>query len=333
MRESEAIYVAGHTGLLGSALVRRLRAMGYHNLLLPKHSDLDLTDAAAVQKFFAQQRPQYVFLAAARVGGILANSSCPANFIFENLRIQTNVIHAAYRSGVERLLFAGSSCIYPRLAPQPLSEQSLLTGPLEFTNRPYAVAKIAGIEMCWAYNRQYKTQFLAAMLTNLYGPGDNYHPTDSHLIPALIRRMHEAKVGGAEQVTVWGTGTPRREFLYSEDAADACIFLLNLSEGSFAELVGSVENPPLINVGWGIDMTIREVAELVAEVVGLNQAPAFDPTKPDGTPRKLMNTSRLTSLGWQPRTSLRLGLWETYRDYCSHLADKHSVVEVGTWED
>jgi GDP-L-fucose synthase len=330
MHTSDAIYVAGHTGLLGSALVRRLRAMGYNNLLLATHRDLDLTDAAAVQKFFVRERPQYVFLAAARVGGIVANSSFPANFIFENLRIQTNVIHEAYRSGVERLLFAGSSCIYPKLAPQPLCEDALLTGPLEFTNRPYAVAKISGIEMCWAYNRQYKTQFLAAMLTNLYGPGDNYHPSNSHLIPALIRKMHDAKASSAEQAVVWGTGTPRREFLYSDDAADACVFLLNLSEERFADLVGSVEEPPLINVGWGTDMTIREVAELIAEVIGLDRPFAFDPTKPDGTPRKLMNTDRLTSLGWQPRIDVREGLREAYKDFCAHIAEGRSVLEVGT---
>jgi GDP-L-fucose synthase len=330
MRASDTIYVAGHTGLLGSALVRRLRAMGYNNLVLPKHRDLDLTDSAAVQQFFARERPRYVFLAAAKVGGILANSSFPADFIFENLRIQTNVIHEAYRSGVERLLFAGSSCIYPKLASQPLREDSLLTGPLEFTNRPYAVAKIAGIEMCWAYNRQFKTQFLAGMLTNLYGPGDNYHPSNSHLIPALIHRMHEAKVNGAEPAVVWGTGTPRREFLYSDDAADACIFLVNLPEEQFAGLVDNVENPPLINVGWGMDMTIREVAGLVAEVVGVVHGLTFDATKPDGTPRKLMDTSRLTSLGWQPRTKLREGLRETYKDFCSHLAEGRSILEVGT---
>jgi len=330
MRTSDAVYVAGHTGLLGSALVRRLRAMGYNNLVLATHRDLDLTDAVAVQKFFARERPQYVFLAAAKVGGILANSSFPANFIFENLRIQTNIIHEAYRSGVERLLFAGSSCIYPKLAPQPLCEDSLLTAPLEPTNRPYAVAKIAGIEMCWAFNRQYKTQFLAAMLTNLYGPGDNYHPSNSHLIPALIRKMHEAKVSGTEQAVVWGTGTPRREFLYSDDAADACIFLLKLSEERYAELVGDVERPPLVNVGWGKDMTIRELAELIAEVVGLDQVLTFDPTKPDGTPRKLMNTSRLNSLGWQPRIGLREGLLEAYKDFCSHIAERRSTLEVGT---
>jgi GDP-L-fucose synthase len=330
MHTSDAIYVAGHTGLLGSALVRRLRAMGYNNLLLATHRDLDLTDASAVQKFFARERPQYVFLAAAKVGGILANSSYPADFIFENLRIQTNIIHEAYRSGVERLLFAGSSCIYPKLAPQPLCEDALLTGPLEPTNRPYAVAKISGIEMCWAYNRQYKTRFLAAMLTNLYGPGDNYHPSNSHLIPALIRKMHEAKISSTEQPVVWGTGTPRREFLYSDDAADACVFLLNLSEERFVELVGSAEEPPLINVGWGADMTIREVAELISDVVGLDRGLTFDSTKPDGTPRKLMDTSRLNSLGWQPRIGLREGLLEAYKDFCTHIAESRSTLEVGT---
>jgi GDP-L-fucose synthase len=330
MRTSDIIYVAGHTGLLGSALVRRLHAKGYNNLLLATHRDLDLADSTAVQEFFARERPQYVFLAAAKVGGILANSSFPASFIFENLRIQTNVIHEAYRSGVDRLLFAGSSCIYPKLAPQPLCEDALLTGPLESTNRPYAVAKIAGIEMCWAYNRQYKTRFLAGMLTNLYGPGDNYHPRNSHLIPALIRKMHEAKIRGAEQAVVWGTGAPRREFLHSDDAAEACIFLLNLSEERFADLVGSVESPPLVNVGWGKDITVREVAELVAEVVGLDHPLTFDSTKPDGTPRKLMNTSRLTSLGWQPRIGLREGLIQTYQDFCSHIAQSRTTLEVAT---
>jgi GDP-L-fucose synthase len=330
MHASDSIYVAGHTGLLGSALVRRLRVMGYSNLLLATHRDLDLTDATAVGKFFARARPQYVFLAAAKVGGILANYSFPANFIFDNLNIQTNVIDAAYRSGVERLLFAGSSCIYPRLAAQPMHEDTLLTGPLEFTNRPYAVAKIAGIEMCWAYNRQYKTQFLAAMFTNLYGPGDNYHPTNSHLIPALIRKMHEAKTGGARQAVVWGTGTPRREFLYSDDAAAACIFLLSLPQDRFADLVSSPENPPLVNVGWGTDLTIREVAELIAQVVGLKQELIFDPAKPDGTPRKLMDTSRLTALGWKPHTQLRAGLEQTYKDFCSRIPETCSTQEVGT---
>jgi GDP-L-fucose synthase len=328
MRISDIIYVAGHTGLLGSALVRRLRAMGYGNLLLVKHSDLDLTDSVAVRQFFVRERPQHVFVAAAKVGGILANSSFPADFIFENLRIQTNIIHEAYRSGVEQLLFAGSSCIYPKFADQPLREDSLLTGSLEPTNRPYAVAKIAGIEMCWAYNRQYKTQFLAAMLTNLYGPGDNYHPSNSHLIPALIRRIHEAKVSGAAPAMVWGTGTPRREFLYSDDAADACIFLLNLPKERLTELMSGTENPPLVNVGCGVDMTVREVAELIAEVVGLDRGLIFDSTKPDGTPRKLLDTNHLTSLGWRPQTDFREGLRRTYKDFCGQLTGSFSDREV-----
>lgn len=328
MRPTDSIYVAGHTGLLGSALVRRLRAAGYENLLLAKHSELDLTDSRAVRAFFERESPRYVFLAAAKVGGILANYSFPADFIAENLSIQLNVIKAAHDSGVERLLFAGSSCIYPKLALQPLREECLLTGPLEFTNRPYAVAKIAGIEMCWASNRQYQTRFLAAMFTNLYGQGDNYHPLNSHLIPALIRKMHEATVRHARQVEIWGSGTPRREFLYSNDAADACIFLLNLSPEEFARLTQSVENPPLINVGWGSDMTIREIAELVAQVVGFNGGLTFDPSKPDGTPRKLLDTSRLTSLGWRPRTALEEGLRQTYQDFCSHHAEDQSTVGI-----
>ena len=320
MRLSDSIYVAGHTGLLGTALVRRLQEMGYGNLLLAKHSELDLTDSGAVRTFFERERPRYVFLTAAKVGGILANSSLPAEFVFKNLSIQLNVINESYRTGVERLLFVGSSCIYPKLAAQPLREDSLLSGPLEFTNRPYAVAKIAGIEMCWAYNRQYKTQFLAGMLTNLYGPGDNYHPTNSHLIPALMRRMHEAKVGQLEQAVIWGTGTPRREFLYSEDAADACIFLLSLPHEQFAELVNSLESPPLINVGWGKDMTVREIARWIAEVVGFGGDLTFDPRKPDGTPRKVMDIGRLAALGWKPRTSLYDGLRKTYEDFCFRIA-------------
>jgi GDP-L-fucose synthase len=319
VERSAKVYVAGHTGLMGSALVQRLRETGHSNLILRTRRELDLADAAAVEKFFAQAQPEYVFLAAAKVGGILANDSFPANFIFENLRIQTNVIHESWRAGVQRLLFLGSSCIYPRLARQPLQESSLLSGPLEPTNRAYAVAKIAGIEMCWAYNRQYGTRFLAVMPTNLYGPGDNYHPDNSHLIPALIRKMHEAKVSGATQVTVWGTGTPRREFLYSLDAADACLFLMDLPAARFTELVSSPKEPPLINVGCGQDLSVREVAELVAEVVGVNLALVFDPAKPDGTPRKLLDTTRLSSLGWKSQTSLRDGLRLAYQDFCSHV--------------
>jgi GDP-L-fucose synthase len=318
---SSRIYVAGHTGLVGSALVARLRALGYNNLILRTRRELDLTDQAAVERFFSETRPEYVFLAAARVGGILANSSLPAAFIFENLRIQTNVIHECYRSSVKRLLFLGSSCIYPRDAAQPLQEESLLTGPLELTNRPYAVAKIAGIEMCWAYNRQYHTQFLAAMPTNLYGPGDNYDSQSSHLVPALIRKMHEAKAANAQRVVLWGTGTPRRELLYSADAADACVFLMRLPQPEIEPIFSSVETPPLVNVGCGADHTVAEIAELVAEVVNYRGSIAFDPAKPDGTPRKLMDTSRLTALGWKAKTHLHDGLVQAYRDFCSRQFD------------
>jgi GDP-L-fucose synthase len=316
---SSKIYVAGHTGLVGSALVRRLRASGYNNLILKVRRELDLTDQVAVERFFSETHPEYVFLAAARVGGILANFSQPAAFIFENLSIETNVIHECYRSSVKRLMFLGSSCIYPRDAALPLKEESLLTGPLELTNRPYAVAKIAGIEMCWAYNRQYHTQFLAVMPTNLYGPGDNYDPESSHLVPALIRKMHEAKVANAPRVTVWGTGTPRRELLYSEDAADACVFLMQLPHGEIEALLSSAKAPPLVNVGCGVDHTVAEIAKLVADVVDYSGSIVFDPAKPDGTPRKLMDTSRLTALGWKPKTDLSHGLVQTYHDFCSQL--------------
>lgn len=319
MQLSDKIYVAGHTGLLGSALVRRLGQAGYGNLLLETRRHLDLTDAGAVHRFFSENRPRYVFLAAAKVGGILANHTVPADFIFDNLRIQTNVIHEAWQSGVERVLFLGSSCIYPRLAPQPLREESFLGGPLEPTNRAYAAAKIAGIEMGWAYNRQSGTRFLSAMPTNLYGPGDHYHPHDSHLIPALIRKMHEAKIRGCREVVIWGSGTPRREFLYSEDAADACIFLLNLPPQAFDQLAGREDVAPLINVGCGEDLTVRELAELVAGVVGVTPTLVFDASKPDGTPRKVLDTSRLAALGWKPRIGLREGLRQTYEDFCSGL--------------
>lgn len=317
MEFSDKIYVAGHTGLLGSALVRRLRAVGYRNLLLKTHSELDLVDAEAVRQFFSENRPQHVFLAAAKVGGILANDTRPADFIFENLRIETNVIRESWRGGVERLLFLGSSCIYPRLAPQPVREESFMTGPLEPTNRAYAVAKIAGIEMCWASNRQHGTGFLAAMPTNLYGPGDNYHPSDSHLIPALIRKMHEAKITGSREVVIWGSGAPRRELLHSDDAADACIFLLNLPPQPFSQLAGRDDVAPLVNVGSGEDLTVRELAAVAAEVVGVAPSLVFDPSKPDGTPRKLLDVGRLLALGWKPRIGLREGLRQTYADFCS----------------
>lgn len=325
MQLSDKIYVAGHAGLLGSALVRRLRQAGYGNLLLQSHGELDLTDAVAVQRFFSENRPRYVFLAAAKVGGIVANATFPADFIFENLKIQTNVIHESWRSGVERLLFLGSSCIYPRLAPQPLREESWLGGPLESTNRSYAVAKIAGIEMVWAYNRQHQTRFLAAMPTSLYGPGDTYHPDHSHLIPAMIRKMHEAKISGCLEVGIWGSGTPRREFLHSEDVADACIFLLSLPPKPFNQLVARDDIAPLVNIGCGQDLTVRELAELVAEVVGVDPSLVFDASKPDGTPRKLLDTGRLARLGWKPRIDLREGLRQTYADFCSRFEDREPV--------
>lgn len=313
---SDKIFVAGHTGLVGSALMRRLQAAGYHNLLLRTRAELDLTDAGAVRHFFSENRPRYVFLAAAKVGGILANQIFPADFIFENLRIQTNVIDECWRSGVERLLFLGSSCIYPRRAPQPLREESWLGGSLEPTNRAYAVAKIAGIEMGWAYNRQYGTRFVAAMPTNLYGPSDRYDPNHSHLIPALIRKMHEAKLAASRQVVIWGSGTPRREFLHSEDAADACISVLNLPTQPFQQLAGRDDLAPLVNIGCGEDLTVRELAALVAEVVGITPSFVFDASKPDGTPRKLLDVGRLAALGWKPRISLREGLRQTYADFC-----------------
>ena len=321
MKTTDKIYIAGHRGLVGSALVKALQAQGYQNLVLRTHAALDLTDQQATEAFFAAEKPDYVFLAAAKVGGIVANNTYPAEFIRDNLAIQTNIIHAAYRNNVKRLMFLGSSCIYPKLAPQPMKEECLLTGPLEPTNRPYALAKIAGIEMCWSYNRQYGTRYLAVMPTNLYGPGDNYHPENSHVIPALIRKFHEAKEAKAPTVTVWGTGTPRREFLYSEDMADACVFLMKLPDEKYDSLLGSDESktgkfePPLVNIGVGEDVTIRELAETVKQVVGYDGAIVFDTTKPDGTPRKLMDVGKLAAVGWKAHTTLDDGLAAAFADY------------------
>jgi GDP-L-fucose synthase len=315
------VFVAGHRGLVGSALVRRLQRAGFKNVLVRSHAELDLTDAQKTSAFFESERPEYVFLAAARVGGILANNTYPADFISENLAIQSNVIRAAFQSSVRRLLFLGSSCIYPRLAPQPITEDSLLTGALEPTNRPYALAKIAGIEMCWSHNRQHGTRFLAAMPTNLYGPGDNYHPTNSHVIPALVRKFHEAHVSGVKTVSVWGSGTPRREFLHSDDMADACVHLMQLADDKFDPLLGSDESvsgkfePPLVNVGVGHDLTIADLAALVKKVVGYNGAIEFDVSKPDGTPRKLLDVTRLSRAGWSPSIDLERGLQQVYKDF------------------
>ena len=318
MKTDSKIYIAGHRGLVGSALVRNLQAKEYRNLLTRTHAELDLIRQAEVESFFDAEKPEYVFLAAAKVGGIHANNTYPAEFIRDNLVVQTNVIHAAYQTGVKRLLFLGSSCIYPKLAPQPMREEHLLTSELESTNRPYALAKIAGIEMCWSYNRQYQTQYLAVMPTNLYGPGDNYHPENSHVIPALIRRFHEAKLSNAPKVSVWGTGTPRREFLYSDDMADACVYLMNLPDERFTPLLGQERNDglaPLINIGVGHDLGIRELAEMVQRVVGYRGRLEFDSTKPDGTPRKLMCVDRLHAMGWKASTGMEEGLVRAYRDF------------------
>lgn len=377
MQPESRIYVAGHGGLVGSALLRQLASQGHKNILTRSHGELDLTDQQAVEQFFAREKPGMVFLAAAKVGGIFANSAFPAEFIYQNLMIQANVIHASWRAGVKRLLFLGSSCIYPRDCPQPIREEYLLTGPLEPSNRPYALAKIAGIEQCWSYNRQYNTGFLAVMPTNLYGHGDSYDLKNSHVIPALIRKFHLAKLAmqgdlagimadeqrhgpippevkemlalppGApvshfsssapcSSIAVWGTGTPRREFLYSDDMADACIFLMKLPEEDFRALLqrrsfggdSAIPVPPLINIGCGEDLTIRELAEQVREVVGFSGEVIFDTSKPDGTPRKLLDLSLLQGLGWKHRTPLAAGIGEAYRDFLAS-----SCIEAGHGPD
>ena len=319
MKPDTPVYVAGHRGLAGSALVRQLRARGYRNILTRSHAELELLDQRQVQRFFRDQRPEVVFLAAAKVGGILANDTYPADFIQQNLAIQTNVIDEAFKAGVHSLLFLGSSCIYPRDCPQPIKEEYLLTGPLEPTNRPYALAKIAGVEMCWAYNRQHGTRYVCAMPTNLYGPGDNYDLASSHVLPALIRKAHEAKSRGEDRLVVWGTGTPRREFLYSDDMADACLAIMDHR----AELAAAPPtHPPLINIGCGADVTLGELAGLVARAVGFAGAIAFDASKPDGTPRKLLDVSRLTRLGWSPAVSLERGIELAYRDFLSRQENR-----------
>lgn len=361
MNLDSKIYIAGHRGLVGSALLRSLNAKGYHNLLLRTHAELELLDQSAVQAFFAAEKPEYVILAAAKVGGIHANNTYPAEFIHDNLVIQSNVIHSAWQNNVTRLLFLGSSCIYPKDCPQPMKEEYLLTGPLEPTNRPYALAKIAGIEMCHAYNRQYGTRYMAVMPTNLYGPNDNYDLNNSHVLPAMIRKMHLAKLAQQgdfagiardetingkipedlraalglspqsshlspdssqssvlsprDSVVLWGTGTPKREFLYSDDMAEACVYLMNLSDEAIDSVLSSQSSfPPLINIGCGEDLTIRELAETIADVVGYSGKLAFDATKPDGTMRKLMDVTRINALGWTLKVSLREGISLSYQD-------------------
>jgi GDP-L-fucose synthase len=311
MNRDSRIFVAGHRGLVGSAITSYLKQQGFARLLLRSRSELDLLDTQAVNAFFSVERPEYVFLAAAKVGGILANDTYPADFIRDNLVLQTNVMEASRQARVKRLLFLGSSCIYPRLAPQPIREEYLLTGPLEATNRPYAMAKIAGIEMCWSYNRQYGTQYLAAMPTNLYGPHDNFDLKTSHVLPALMRKVVEAKAAGRNFIEVWGTGTPRRELLYSEDLAEACVFLMQLVEEEFERLIDT-EHAPLINIGTGEDVTIRELAELIAGELGFTGELRFDTTKPDGTPRKLLDVTRMDALGWHAKTRLAEGIRKTY---------------------
>lgn len=322
MQRDARVYVAGHRGLVGSALVRRLTAGGYTNLITRTHAELDLTNQAAVEEFFQAEKPEYMFVAAAKVGGIHANSTYPADFIYSNLSVETNLIHAAYRHGVRKLLFLGSSCIYPKHAPQPMREEHLLTGPLEPTNEWYAIAKIAGIKLCTAYNRQHGTDFMSVMPTNLYGIGDNYDPENSHVIPALIRKFHEAKDRGTPESVVWGTGTPRREFLYSDDLADACVFLM---ETQSAAGVGEI-----INIGVGTDMTIREVAETVSAVVGYRGDLVFDTTRPDGTPRKLLDVSRMEALGWQARTPLAEGLKRTYENFLARHGNPRHLVAASS---
>jgi GDP-L-fucose synthase len=303
------VFIAGHAGLVGSALLRRWQTAGHTKLLLRRRSELDLTDQAAVESFFAAEKPVYVLLAAARVGGIHANDALPAEFLRDNLAIQTNVIHSAWKHGAQKLLFLGSSCIYPRLAPQPMNEDCLLTGPLEPTNEWYAIAKIAGLKMCQAYRRQYGFNAISVMPTNLYGPGDNFDLQNSHVLPALIRKFHEAKQTGAAEVEIWGTGTPRREFLHVNDLADACYFLMQRHD-----------DPQLINVGWGEDLSIADLARQVADVVGFRGGLRFNPGKPDGTPRKLLDTARLTALGWRPQIRLADGLRSTYDWYRQQVA-------------
>lgn len=324
MSHESKIYIAGHRGMVGSAIVRHLLAQGVQarQIITRTHAELDLINQAAVQAFFAQEKPDQVYLAAAKVGGIHANNTYPAEFIYDNLMMQANIIDAAFKNGVKKLLFLGSSCIYPKLASQPMREDALLTGTLESTNEPYAIAKIAGIKLCESYNRQYGVShgvdYRSVMPTNLYGPGDNYHPENSHVIPALIRRFHEAKLASVPSVAIWGTGTPRREFLYVDDMAAASVHVMNLSKASYDQYTSPMLSH--INVGYGQDVTIAEAAQTIAQVVGYEGAITFDTTKPDGTPRKWMDSSRLNSLGWQAQVPLQQGLTQAYRDFLSKIS-------------
>jgi GDP-L-fucose synthase len=315
---NQKIYVAGHRGMVGSAIVRNLQAKGYTNIVTRTHAEMDLTDQQAVKTFFEQEKPDQVYLAAAKVGGIYANNTYPAEFIYENLMVQNNVIHQAFRNGVKKLLLLGSSCIYPKLAPQPMSEDALLTGKLEPTNEPYAIAKIAGIKMCESYNRQYGAShgvdYRSVMPTNLYGPGDNYHPENSHVIPALIRRFHEAKVSNAPEVVIWGTGTPRREFLYVDDMAAASVFVMQLDKATYDSQTQPMQSH--INVGYGDDISIAQLADAIAKAIGYLGKISFDPTKPDGSPRKWMSSERLQQLGWSAGVDLEEGLQYAYDEFC-----------------
>ncbi|MEW6037082.1 MAG: GDP-L-fucose synthase [Pseudomonadota bacterium] len=323
MEASPRIYVAGHRGMVGGAIVRLLRRRGHTAILTRTRSELDLTDQAAVRAFFQAEKPDEVYLAAAKVGGIHANNTYPAEFIYQNLMIEANLIHEAWRAGVQKLLFLGSSCIYPKLAPQPMGEETLLSGPLEPTNEPYAIAKIAGIKLCESYNRQYGTDYRSAMPTNLYGPGDNYHPENSHVIPALLRRFHEAKESGAQSVVIWGSGTPRREFLHVDDLAEACLHIMSLDKATYDACTEPMQSH--LNVGTGEDLTIRELAELIGQITGFAGEIAFDTAKPDGTPRKLLNVQRLAACGWRARIPLREGLEQTYKAFLAETGQSSTV--------
>ena len=317
MSKSDRIFVAGHRGMVGSAIMRKLQNHGYTNIVMRARNELDLVQQAAVRTFFAEERIDQVYMAAAKVGGILANNSYPAEFIYQNLMVEANVIHEAWHAGVKKLLFLGSSCIYPRLAPQPMAENMLLTGVLEPTNEPYAIAKIAGVKICESYNRQYGTDYRSVMPTNLYGPGDNYHSENSHVIPGLLRRFHEAKQNAAPEVLIWGTGAPMREFLYVDDMAEACLHIMELDPDSYARNTQPMLSH--INIGTGEDLSIRDLAKTIGEVVGYQGRIAFDTTKPDGTPRKLMDVGRMKSLGWRPQVDLRDGLTLAYADFLASM--------------